>query len=170
VLVGLPTVGKTTVGKLVAERLDVPFFDVDDEIEARAGHPVAALFAGDGEVAFRDLEEAVTADVLDRPSAVIGLGGGAVLRESTRARLSDHDVVWLRAEPSSLAARLHAAAVAIRPVLGDHPEARLAELAAQRGRLYGAVAAHVVDVDGLGPVGVADRVVAAVSATVGGSR
>lgn len=95
VLVGFMGSGKTTVGRLVAERLGLPFADADEVIEARAGRGIPAIFATDGEEAFRDLEEATVADLLAGPESVIALGGGALEREATRSRLAGHTVVHL---------------------------------------------------------------------------
>lgn len=81
--------GKTTVGRVVAERLGRAFVDLDDEIQRRAGSAIADLFAARGEAGFRELEEEVACDVLrDGEPAVVALGGGAVLSERTRADLA----------------------------------------------------------------------------------
>lgn len=166
VLVGLPTVGKSTVGALVAERLGIPFRDADDEIAAAAGCSVSDIFASEGEAGFRRAEERTIASMLGGPPSVIGVGGGAVLSPVTRARLAGHDVVWLSADPQALHDRLAAPVVATRPMLAGSPRQRLAMLAAQRDELYAQVAHHVVAVDGLGPDEVAAQVLAAVTAPV----
>jgi shikimate kinase len=78
VLVGFMGAGKTTVGRLLAARLGVPFTDSDHVIEDRAGKPVRQIFADDGEAAFRALEHQVIADLLGGPDIVLAVGGGAV--------------------------------------------------------------------------------------------
>ncbi len=149
-LVGLRGTGKTTVGRLVARRLGRPFADADAELEARAGRPIAAIFAEQGEPAFRDWEERTLADLAaTRPGAVLATGGGVVLREANRRVLRAFGlVVWLSADPAVLAARLRASprGLASRPSLT--PAGTLAELAATleaRAPLYREVADAVVE-------------------------
>jgi shikimate dehydrogenase len=81
VLTGMPGCGKSTVGKLLAEKLNRPFFDIDEEITKVAGATPAAIIAEKGEAAFRDIEAAVICDISTKNGAVIATGGGAVLRE-----------------------------------------------------------------------------------------
>src|SRR4051794_29603842 len=86
-LVGARGSGKTTVGRLLADRLGWPFIDADDVIEARAGRSVTGIFAAEGEVGFRDREAAVLAEAAGLSRHVIATGGGAVLRPATRELL-----------------------------------------------------------------------------------
>lgn len=126
-LVGYRGTGKTTVGRMLAERIGWAFADADHEVEARAGRPVAAIFAEDGEAAFRDLEERVVADLAGRPETVVATGGGAVLRESNRAALrSVGFVAWLTADPETIARRI-GTRLATRPALT--PAGTLGEIA-----------------------------------------
>ncbi len=81
VLTGYRGTGKTTVGRLVADRLGWPFIDTDPLIEQLAGMPIAQIFQSRGEEYFRDLESQVIADLDKSPQAVISAGGGAILRE-----------------------------------------------------------------------------------------
>ncbi len=81
VLTGMPSAGKTTVGKLLAKALNRPFFDIDEEIEKVTGSAPAVIIAEKGEAAFRDIEAAVIRDISAKNGAVIATGGGAVLRE-----------------------------------------------------------------------------------------
>jgi shikimate kinase len=76
VVVGFMGAGKTTVGRLLAAKLGVPFTDSDHVIERAAGRPIPRIFADDGEPAFRELEHAVIADLLNGEDAVLALGGG----------------------------------------------------------------------------------------------
>jgi shikimate kinase len=98
VLVGFMGAGKTTVGRLLAAKLGVPFTDSDHVIEARAGKPVPRIFADDGEPAFRQLEHEVIADLLNGEDRVLALGGGAPAHEGTRALLAAAatPVIYLR--------------------------------------------------------------------------
>ena len=83
VLVGPPAAGKSTVGRLVADRLGMPFTDTDDLVVQRAGKPVSEVFVDDGEEAFRELEAAAVADALATAGGLLALGGGAVLAAGT---------------------------------------------------------------------------------------
>lgn len=163
VLVGLMGSGKSTVGRRLAARLDRPFVDADEAVADRAGMPVPELFARRGEAAFRALEAATLADVLDDPRPlVVATGGGAVLDAGTRSRLAAVDTVWLRAAPATLARRVGAGGG--RPLLaGGDVVAELERLAEARAARYGEVARTVVDVDDLG----IDEVVARIAAAVG---
>jgi shikimate kinase len=96
VLVGFMGAGKTTIGTLLAARLGLPFADSDQVIEQRAGRPVRQIFAEDGEPAFRALEHQVIAELLERPPAVLALGGGAAEHSGTRERLATSRVVYLQ--------------------------------------------------------------------------
>ena len=87
VLVGMPGSGKTTVGKLLAERSGKPFVDLDGEIARRAGMSIPEMFASQGEGAFRQLEHEVLTEACAKSGQIIATGGGAVLREENRAAM-----------------------------------------------------------------------------------
>lgn len=135
-LVGMPGSGKSTVGRHLARRLGLPFFDSDHVIELRLGCAIRDYFAQAGEAAFRDVEEKVIAELAGSASAVIATGGGAVLREANRQRLSDGaQVVYLRSTPEELFRRLRHDTQ--RPLLQvADPLARLRALYAERDPLY----------------------------------
>lgn len=148
-LIGLPGVGKTSVGKAVARQLGMPFFDCDHAIEQRAGRTVASLFASGGEAGFRDLEAEVLASLVRAGSSVIATGGGAVLRAANRELLRTRTrCLYLRASTELLWKRLRRDRR--RPLLQvAEPEKRLREMSAEREPLYEETASIVVDVDGL---------------------
>src|SRR5882672_25776 len=96
----MPGGGKSTVGRQLAKRLDLPFADSDSVIESRLGVSIRAFFDEHGEEAFRDQEQAVIDELTSQPSGVVGTGGGAVLREANRKALRDRcTVVYLRSTP-----------------------------------------------------------------------
>ena len=162
-LVGMMGAGKTTVGRLVAERLGCPYADSDAEVEAATGRTVPELFAELGEAAFRSAEAEVLARAVavDGP-AVVSVAGGAVLDPANRALIRrSGTVVWLRADPATLAGRVGDGAG--RPLLADRPAEELARLEAVRRPYYAEVAHAAVDVDGSAPEAVADAVLAALT-------
>jgi shikimate kinase len=161
VLIGMMGTGKTTVGRLVADRLGRAFVDTDREVEARTGRTVAAIFAEEGEAVFRRWESLVLREVLARRGPrVVAVAGGAVGDAANRALLAGAGVtVWLRADPTVLVERVRSGTH--RPLLADDPAGALRRLADERAPWYAEVADVVVDVDALHPDAVADAVVAA---------
>ena len=149
VLVGLMGSGKTTVGRIAADRLHRPLLDSDSIIEARTGRTVREIFASEGETAFRDLESAVLVEALASPEpAVIAAAGGVVLREENRSALKHAKarVVWLCADPAVVAERVRTGGH--RPLLDDDPDAVLSRMWSEREPLYRSVADAIVGVDG----------------------
>jgi shikimate kinase len=151
-LVGMMGAGKTTTGKLVAEKLGWGYLDSDVEVEKKTGMTVPALFARDGEAAFRDAEaEVLRAACARTDPVVVSVAGGAVLRPACG------DVIWLRARPATLAARVGNGVG--RPLLDGDPGAALRALDAVRRPLYAEVADEAIDVDDLTPDEVAARII-----------
>ena len=159
VLVGLMGVGKSTVARVLGERLGRPVLDTDALIEARTGRSVRSIFADDGEEAFRDVEVEVLAEALaaTRPS-VIAAAGGVVLRAENRAVLGQANarVVWLCADPALLLERVRGGAH--RPSLDHDPAGTLRLMHESRGPLYREVADVIVSVDGRSVTDVVDAV------------
>ena len=107
VLVGLMGVGKSSVGRRLANALDLPFRDADHEVEAAAGRTIPEIFVEMGEPAFRDGERRVIARLLDEPPHVLATGGGAFVNAETRALIKSKAVaVWLKADLELLARRV----------------------------------------------------------------
>jgi shikimate kinase len=159
VIVGFMGAGKTTVGRMLAGRLGLPFVDSDLVIEERAGKPVRQIFAEDGEPAFRQLEHEVVADLLNGPDAVVALGGGAVSHPGTRSLLAAVPVVYLRV--SYAEAQLRVGGDTDRPMLA-RPD--VSSLHADREPVYAAVATIVIDTDARSPDDIALDILAAQSA------
>ena len=106
-LVGMMGAGKSSVGRRLAVRLDVPFCDADAEIEAAAGCTISDIFEQYGESAFRDGERKVIGRLLAEPPHVMATGGGAFIDPETRARMKECAVsVWLKAPVEVLLARI----------------------------------------------------------------
>ncbi len=143
VLVGLMGVGKSTVGRRLAIRLDLPFVDADNEIESAAGLSITEIFARFGEPYFRDGERRVISRLMDGRPKVIATGGGAFINDETRALILDQaTAIWLNAHPDILAERVRRRDT--RPLLrGRDPRKVLQELAAQRDPLYAMAPIHI---------------------------
>jgi shikimate kinase len=161
-LVGGTGVGKTTVGRLLANTLGRSFVDSDTLIEARAERTVREIFAHQGEEAFRALERDVLhalAHDLVTPH-VIALGGGAPEKggDAYDALAARSHVIWLRARPETVLARLGASGVARRPMLAAcDPLVRLAALLAARESYY-ARGSTAYDTDDATPAALAQRI------------
>jgi shikimate kinase len=165
VLVGYRGTGKSTVGRLLAERLGQPFVDADAALERALGRSIRSHFSQFGEPDFRD-REAETLDALAAvPGRVLATGGGVILREANRDILKRYGVVaWLTAESSTLAERLgrNPTAVAARPALTTAGTlGEIDELLRIRTPLYRAVADLECPTDGRSPVQVAESLLAA---------
>lgn len=144
-LIGLPGSGKSTVGRQLARRLQLPFVDTDHVIEARIGGSIRQYFEQEGEEAFRDLESVVMDELTRSAQGILSTGGGAVLRPANRQYLVERSsVVYLKSTPDELFRRLRHDRN--RPLLqvGD-PLARLRDLYAIRDPLYQQAAHFTVE-------------------------
>jgi shikimate kinase len=161
-LIGYRATGKTTLARLLAERLGWDWIDADVEIERRAGKSIARMFAEDGEPAFRDLEAAVIADLCGRDRLVLAAGGGAPLRpESRRAMRRAGKVVWLTAKPETILARMNADATTAgrRPHLTDRGALEeIVHLVERREPVYRETADLDVATDGKPPETIAAEI------------
>lgn len=144
-LVGLPGSGKSTVGRQLARRLQLPFVDSDQRIEARLGCTIRDYFDREGEDRFRDIEQLTIDELTTDARGVLSTGGGVVLREANRAHLHDRSqVVYLKSSPEELIHRLRHDTN--RPLLQvADPLARLRDLYAVRDPLYRSVAHFVIE-------------------------
>jgi len=154
-LVGLMGVGKSSVGRRLANALELPFRDADAEVEAAAGRSIADIFADLGEAAFREGERRVIARLLDLPPHVLATGGGAFMNDQTRELIKSKAIsVWLKTDLDVLARRVGRKDT--RPLLiGKDPLEVLQAQAEARYPVYGLAdvivetgdAAHHVTVD-----------------------
>ncbi len=157
-LVGPRGSGKSTVGRLLADRLGLPFVDADAKLERETGRTIAELFAAEGEAGFRARERAALLALARRDGLVVATGGGAVLDPDVRTALATTGVVvWLDAAPDVRNARIDGTD---RPPLTKHGRGAAEEraVAAAREPLYRACAATRVATDRRKPEEVADDV------------
>lgn len=143
VLVGLPGAGKSTVGRLVADRLGGPFVDVDALIVRRMQMPVSRIFAEHGEQAFRKLEAEATLQALKGPPSIIAPGGGWVAQPGALEGASEAAfLVYLRT--MALTAAKRAGAEGTRPLLvGEDPVEKMRQLLKEREPFYMKAACEV---------------------------
>jgi shikimate kinase len=163
VLIGYRGTGKSTVGRILADRLGRAFLDCDREIEAGSGRTIRAIFAETGEAVFRDWEERIILEVTAADTgAVLATGGGAVLRGANRERLRRFGfVAWLTADAAEIARRLESDERGLtgRPALtaaGTLDE--IAGVLAVRTPLYAQMADAVIRTDGRDPHEVVDAI------------
>ncbi len=158
-LIGFMGAGKSTVGRLVADALCVPFTDIDALVEQLDGRPVRTIFEEDGEEAFRNLETSAVRSLSTLPSRVVACGGGVVLSDSNRAYLKSlGTVVYLRVTAAETLARVGNDST--RPLLSGASGALAAgKLLEAREALYSATADVVVDTVDRTPEEVARQVV-----------
>jgi len=156
-LVGLMGAGKTTIGKLLAKRLDKTFVDADHELEARTGVRIPVIFEIEGETGFRQREARVLEELVRLDDVVLATGGGVVLHPDNRALLVSHGlVIYLRAQPHDLWRRTRHDRN--RPLLQTaNPLEKLRQLYTLRDPLYTEVADIVVDTGLQNPQHLANR-------------
>ncbi len=147
-LYGPPGTGKSTIGKILARNLKLPFIDLDRVIEKNAGMSVAQIMEVQGEPAFRDLETTALHNVVTEKESVIALGGGALLREENRTLVENNGrTVLLMAQLQTLLGRLDSESTQ-RPLLAGDLRGKLASLLSKRKEHYSSF--HLrVDVDGV---------------------
>lgn len=157
VLLGFMGTGKTTVGRLIAERLGRPFVDLDDVIEERAGCAISDIFAREGEKGFRAREREVVRDLAAGRNHVLAAGGGVVLNpDNVRDLKAGGLLVCLLASPQTVLQRV--SAQSHRPLLEDGEKAaRIRSLLDARRALYEAIPFRI-DTDTLTPPDVAERI------------
>jgi shikimate kinase len=135
-LIGFMGTGKSSVGRLLADQLHFSFLDTDDLIESRTGKSISAIFAGEGEAAFRNLEQEIVAELASRNRTIIATGGGVGASETNLASLKQHAlVVCLWASPEKIWERVRSQTH--RPLLKEaDPLAKIRQLLAAREQCY----------------------------------
>lgn len=162
VLVGYRGTGKTSLAKLLAQRLGWDWMDADVELERRAGKTIRQIFQEEGEPAFRDLESAVLTDLMEQKEIVVATGGGVVIRSENREVLGRaRHVIWLTASAETILARMQEDQTTAdrRPQLTQLPPTEeVQQLLAEREPLYREVSQWEVCTEGKTPRQVADEI------------
>lgn len=168
VFIGFMGAGKSTVGRIVADRFGVDFVDADQELERRLGRTIPEIFDTDGAQAFREMEHDVVVDLLEANGPILSLGGGAVTTPAIAEALRDHRVVYLKIDAESGFERVRGSD---RPLLaGQNPEATYRELLDARATTYDELATITVDASADDPEVVADEIVTEIARLVVGPR
>jgi shikimate kinase len=159
-LIGYRGTGKSTVARLLAERLGWQWCDADAELERAFGKTIRQIFAEEGEAGFRDKEARVLKELSERTKCVIATGGGVVLRPENREILKRGHVIWLRAEPEVIWSRLQEDATTVerRPNLAQGGLQEIKDLLAERQPLYEALADESFDTSRQTPEEIAGQV------------
>lgn len=152
--------GKSTIGRILSERLGYSFLDTDHLIEKNTGLTIPEIFSSGGEDEFRRLESIALRDALGRDNVIISCGGGIILREENRTELKTRAfVVYLRVTPQEAFTRVGKSGHK-RPLLKvEDPQAQISRLMREREPLYLEVADIVIDTTGQEKSAVADRIV-----------
>jgi shikimate kinase len=157
-LIGPMGAGKTTIGRVLAQNLQLEFVDSDQEIEERTGADIPWIFDVEGEAGFRERELKVIAELTLRDGVLLATGGGVVIKPENRSALAGRGiVVYLHATLAQQVARTGRDKQ--RPLLQtEDPEQTLRDLMAVRDPLYREIADYIVDTDGLGARTVAQKI------------
>lgn len=145
VLLGMMGVGKSSVGHMLASRLDRKFLDMDTFIEHKEGRPIQEVFDAEGEAHFRAIESKLLKDVLRECNSLISTGGGIILNDENRELIKSHAVsVWIKADVDVLYNRLKDDDT--RPLLrGESLKERIQDLVDKRSSLYAEADIHVTN-------------------------
>ena len=128
----MPGSGKSTLGRLLAKRLEKQFYDTDAELERRLGVTIPVIFELEGEPGFRDRESTIIDEFVGYANVILATGGGAVLRPPNRVALAERTVLYLHATPETLVGNGRVAACKLPLLQAADPQARLRSLAARR--------------------------------------
>jgi len=167
-LYGFMGVGKTVVGKALAEMTGMAFVDLDEEIVKRAGRTIPEIFDEEGEEAFREIERAITQEIAARDGQVIACGGGTILDANNLSSLKRNSIlVHLTAKPEIILKRIEAEGD-VRPLLnGEDKLQRIRSLLEARNSAYTQAAELILDTSGMTPEQVAEKILESIREDAG---
>ena len=147
VLLGMMGVGKSRIGKYVAKRLKINFFDIDKLVEKKNEMKITEIFKTKGEIYFRREEEFITMKYLNKKESIISLGGGAFINDTVRKKvLSECISVWLNVNLKTIYKRLKNSK--IRPLANNNNQNNLRKIFLERRKIY-SLADHEINCDNL---------------------
>ncbi len=152
VLIGAPGSGKSTIGRILAKSLNLPFVDTDELVEVQAGESISNIFVNQGESHFRALERECVQLALEesvRNPAIISLGGGSILNVDTQRDLSNYPVAWLRVKISEALKRVGMNQA--RPLLLGNVRSNLISLLQERTPIYEKLSDIILDTSEISP-------------------
>lgn len=151
ILIGFRGAGKTTVGKILAERLNLPFLDLDDEVQRRVGLSIKEMVERYGWSYFREMEKEVLEDLIEKERCVVALGGGSVLHEDLMEKLKNRSfIIYLKISPATAVERItkDSRSEQTRPSLSDLSLVEEVEkVLKERALLYEKYADIIIEVD-----------------------
>ena len=157
VLLGMMGVGKTKIGKYVAKRLKINFFDIDELVEKKNEMKIAEIFKTKGEIYFRKEEEFVTIKYLNKKESIISLGGGGFINDKIREKvLSECISVWLNVNLKTIYRRLKNSK--IRPLANNGNQNNLGKIFLERKKIY-SLADHEINCDNLNIDQISNRII-----------
>ncbi len=147
VFLGMMGSGKSSIGKLISQKLKLDFFDIDQLIEKNLKKQISKIFLLKGEKFFRDYEEKITLEILKKKSVIISLGGGAFLNKNIRKEiLANHTSIWLNLDTETTINRIKKSTK--RPIAHNMTSQELTKLIKKRSYIY-AKALYKIDCMGL---------------------
>ncbi len=160
VLIGYRGTGKSHVGRILAERLRIPYIGMDGEIVRRAGMPIPEIVEKCGWPGFRDLESELVRELSARDDIIVDTGGGVIERpENIEALRQNACIVWLKASVETIVARIQGCTERPSLTAGKTFTEEVAEVLERRTPLYRSAAHHEIDTDDLTPEQIADEVI-----------
>ena len=152
-------VGKTVVGKILAEKTGLTYVDLDEEIVNRKGKSIPLIFSEEGEAAFRSIENEVAQDIANNVGQIIACGGGTVLKSENRETLqASSSMVLLTADPEIILQRVEAEGETRPLLMVDDKVGKIRSLLAERNPKYVEAADLIVDTSNLTPEEVAEQI------------
>ena len=157
VLLGMMGVGKTVIGKYVASRLKINFFDIDKLVEKKNGMRITEIFKIKGEIYFRKEEESVTIKYLNKKGSIISLGGGGFVNDKIRKKvLSESMSVWLNVDLETIYTRLKNNKK--RPLIYNNNQNNIGKIFMERKKIY-SLADHKINCDNLSLNQISNRII-----------